>query len=48
MKKNHLEGNDYPCHRRIKKDAKRLSSKKTRRIAERNLKKVCDETREMC
>ncbi len=38
LKKDHLgPGNDYPCHRRIKKSAKRISSKSTRNRAKRSL-----------
>lgn len=38
LKKDHLgHGNDYPDHRRIKKSAKRISSKNTRNRLKRSL-----------
>lgn len=40
MKKQHIGNhNDYPCHSRVKKHAKSISSKRTRRVLERETKK---------
>lgn len=43
MKKDHIGShNDYDCYKRIKKAAKRISTKNTRNYLKRNLKKDID------
>lgn len=37
MKKDHLASNEYPCHSKIKKDAKQISTAKTRSRLKREL-----------
>ena len=41
MKKNHIGShNDYPCHRRVKGDAKRISTSNVRAKLKRDLAKI--------
>lgn len=44
MKKDHLASNDYPCHSKIKKSAKKISTQNTRnRLKRETSKQVKDE-----
>jgi hypothetical protein len=43
MKKDHLASNDYPCHSKIKKSAKKISTKNTRNRLKRDLAKLVKE-----
>lgn len=41
--KEHREGNDYPCHSKVKKDSKKICTKRLRTRLKRNLKKDSEE-----
>lgn len=38
LRKNHLAKNDFPCHRRIKGDSKKIASRILRRRLNRTIK----------
>ena len=39
LSKDHLEKNEYPCHSKVKKDGKKICTKKLRSLLKRKLKK---------